>query len=149
MKTNPLRVAAEAARTSEKTISRWRDNGALPLRANDVTTSGTGNQCGYSRPRILQAAITQALVEKHVALSTASNAALKFTDEGQTGRPAAQLFPLGKTILRLGSKDAEVANVDFGASIFDLSNDGVTICIDLNRIVEQVDSVLNKSKRKT
>jgi hypothetical protein len=143
MVTNPLRVAAQAARAPERTLRRWQDIGALMPRGNDVWTTGTGNHCGWSRNRILQAAITQALVEKHVAVKTAANFALKFTDEGQTGRAAAHLFQRGKTVLLLGSDDAEVANVDFSTSIFDLANGSVTICIDLNRIVEQVDNVLS------
>ena len=143
MITSPLRVASLAARTTEKTISRWRDNGALPLRANDMTATGKGSHCGYSRHRIIQAAITQALVEKHVALWAAAEAALKFTDEDQTGRAASQCFPTGKTVLQLGSNDAEVLNVEIDARVSELSNNGVCIAVDLNKIVADVDAVLN------
>jgi hypothetical protein len=145
--TYPLRVAAEAAQLPEtKTPRRWQDNRVITLGGNGATANGTGNRCGWSRNRILQLAITQALVKRGVSLSMSAKAALEFSDNGGASRAAGQLYPVGKTILRLGSKDAEVANVDFSASIFDLSNDSVTICIDLNRIVEQVDSVLNKFK---
>jgi hypothetical protein len=144
-KTYPLRVAAEAAQVQKKTPRRWQDNHVIAL-GNGGTTTGTGNHCGWTRNRIVQLAITQALVKKGVSPSTAAKAALEFTDQSQPGRAAGHLYPIGKTVMCLGSIGSAVHNVDFNISVFDLSNDSVTICIDLNRIAEQVDGVLNNSK---
>jgi hypothetical protein len=145
-KTYPLRVAAQAAQLPEKTPRRWQDNHVITLGGNAATATGTGYRCGWSRNRILQLAITQALVKRGVSLSMSAKGALEFSDKSGASRAAGQLFSQGKTTLCLGPDGPAVRNVDFNISVFDLSNDGVTICIDLNRIVEQVDSVLNKFK---
>jgi hypothetical protein len=141
----PLRVAAAAARSSEKTLRRWLDNPVITLHGNDVTTTGTGNQCGWSRNRILLAAITQALVEKNLSPSASAKAGLEFSDSGNAGRAAGEVFPSGKTILAIGGPNGPaVRNVDFDAKIFDeLSESGVAILVDLNKVVADVDAVLN------
>jgi hypothetical protein len=142
-KTYPLRVAALAAQLPEKTPRRWMDTRVVTLRGNDVTAIGTGNHCGWSRNRILQLAITQALLKSGVSLSRSANGALEFTDAGNSGRAAGQLFPIGKTALVLGPTGAVVVNVDPDARVTDLSNNGVAICVDCNKIVADVDAVLN------
>jgi hypothetical protein len=139
----PLRVAAEAAQVPEKTTSRWRNNDVITLGGNDVTTTGTGNHCGWSRNRILQLAITQALVKNGVSPSIGANRALEFSDKSGAGRAAGQLLPLGSTVLVIRQHDAVVANVDPDARVSDLSNNGVCIVLDLNKIAADVDSVLN------
>jgi hypothetical protein len=146
MQTYPARVAAEAAQTPQLTIRRWIDSGVMPLHGNDSRTTGSGNYIGLSRNRILQLAITQALLKSGVSLSRAAKAALEFTDSGNTGRAAGEVYSTGKTILTIGGPNGPaVRNVDFNVSVFDqMSNDEVTITVDLNRIAERVDSVLNK-----
>jgi|SRR5882724_3041076 len=150
VQTYPLRVAAEAAQVPTIKYRRWMDTKIVTLRGNDARTTGSGNPCGLSRNRILQAAITEALLKKGVSLSTAAKAALEFSDsDGAGGREAGQLYPLAKTVLCLGSANGPVvSNVDFGASIFDMATDGVTICIELNGIVQYVDAVLNKFQQR-
>jgi hypothetical protein len=142
-RTYPARVAAEAAQTPQLTIRRWIDSAATPLRSNDSRTSGSGNYCGLSRNRILQLAITQALLKSGLSLSRAAKYALEFSDSAANGREAGQLFPVGKSVLVIGNGSAAVNNVDFSVSVFDLSNSGVAVIVDLNAIVNQVDAVLN------
>jgi len=144
VRTYPLRVAAEAAKTPDKICRRWLDNGVITLRGNDSKPGGSGNYIGLSRNRIVQLAATAALLNKGVSLSCAAKAALEFSDAGNNGRAAGEVYPIGKTVLTIGGPNGPaVRNVDFNVSVFELSNDGVAIIVDLNRIAEQVDSVLN------
>jgi hypothetical protein len=144
--TYPLNTGSKAARTADRKIRRWIDSNVTPIRANDLKAAGSGSRVGLSRNRILQIAVTQALLKNGVSLSRAAKAALEFSDYGNNGRAAGQVFPRGKTVLVLSSNSAAVCNLDFSTSIFEMSNDGVTICIDLNRISESVDAVLNNFK---
>jgi hypothetical protein len=144
-RTYPLRIAAAAAKVSEKTLRRWQDNHIIVLRGNDLTTSGTGNPCGWSRNRILQAAVTEPLLKNGVSLSTAAKAAFKVSDEGQTGRAPGELFKHGKTMLFLDPDGPKVKNILFDATLADVSNRGVCIFIDINRIVDSVDTTLKET----
>jgi hypothetical protein len=58
------------------------------------------------------------------------------------------LFQLGRTVLILGPNGAVVSNVDPDARVSDLSNNGVAIVVDLNKIVRDVDAVLDSSNLK-
>jgi MerR-like DNA binding protein len=145
-RTYHARVAAEAAQVPQLTIRRWHDTDVIKLSGNDSRTTGSGNYYGYSRERIVQLATTGAMLKSGVSLKRAAGYALEFSDSGGNGREAGQLFPVGKTVLVIGNGTATVNNVDFQASVFDLSNGGVAIVVDLNAIVSQVDSVLNNTK---
>lgn len=145
--TYPLRVGARAAQIPTTTYRRWMDNKVVPLRSNDLNPGGSGQYCGLSRARILQAAITAALQKSGVSLSNAAKAALKFSDEGQTGRDPGELFKHAKTILVIGPEGATVQNVLFDATLTDVSNHGICIItVDLNRIVDSVDTILKETK---
>jgi hypothetical protein len=143
--TYSLSVAAEAARTSTRKIRREIDSNVTPLRANDVKANGSGTRIGLSRNRIVQIAVTTKLVKSGVSLSNAAKAALEFSDSGDMGRDAGEVYPTAKTILAISGPDGPaVRNVDFNVSVFDeMSNDGVAIIVDLNRLTEHIDSVLN------
>jgi hypothetical protein len=91
----------------------------------------------------LQAATTKWLTALGVSFSTASAAALEFSDEGQTGRSPGELFEHGKTLLIIGPEGATVKNVFFDASWADVSSSVCAISVDLSRVVQQVDAVLN------
>ena len=95
--TYPLRVAAEAAQIPTIRIRRYIDANVTPIRTNDVKAAGSGSRVGLSRNRILQIAITEALLKSGVSLSTAAKAAYEFSDRGNAGRGAGQLWLLGKT----------------------------------------------------
>jgi hypothetical protein len=63
MNTWPLGIAANAARTSPRTIRRWIDNGVIKLKhGQDKLPDGSGSYCGLCRNRILQIAMTQELL---------------------------------------------------------------------------------------
>jgi hypothetical protein len=145
VQTYPLRVAAEAAQIPEKTGRRWIDNRVITLRGNDVTTTGSGNHCGWSRNRIVQAATTEILLKSGMSLSRAAKDALKFSDEGQTGRAPGELFAHGKTYLLIAPDGATVKNFLYDVSHADVSNRAVcAITIDMNKVVERVDSILSQ-----
>jgi hypothetical protein len=144
--TYPLRIAAKAAQISKNKQRRWMDTRVVTLRNNDLQATGSGHHCGLSRNRILQTAITEVLLKSGVSLSTAAKAALEFSDSGNNGRAAGELFPLARTVLILTPTGAVVSNVDFDARVSDLSNNGVAIVVDLNAIVAKVDAELANSK---
>ena len=142
--TYPLRVAAQAAQIPTIKIRRYIDANVTPIRTNDVKATGSASRVGLSRNRILQIAIAEVLLKRGISLSSAAKAAFEFSDRGNAGRGAGQLWPLGKTVLVLGGPNGPaVSNVDFNASVFDLSNQGVSIVLDLNKVTADVDAVLN------
>jgi hypothetical protein len=142
----PLGIAAKAAQIPPRKGRRWMDSGAWPLRSNDIKASGSGDYCGLSRNRILQAATMQSLLKAGASLSKAALAALQFSDHSNLNRPAGEPFPMGKTYLVVGSDSpATVINTDFDLRVSDLASRGASvIVVDLNAIIDQVDAVLNK-----
>jgi hypothetical protein len=139
----PLRTVSRAADVDSRTLRQWFGTGILHLRGSDKKSTGTGHQVGLSNLRAYEAKIVQQLNRYGVAPSRAANASFEFTINGGDGRAAGQLFPLGKSVLALTPTGAVVANVDPDARVSDLSNNGVCIVLDLNKIVADVDSVLD------
>jgi hypothetical protein len=139
----PLRTVSRAADVDSRTLRQWFGTGILHLRGSDKKSTGTGHKVGLSSLRAYEAKIVQQLRRYDVAPSRAANAAFEFTINGGAGRVAGQLFPLGKTVLVLSPTGAEVANLDFDARLSDLSSNGVAIVVDLNKVVADVDAVLN------
>jgi hypothetical protein len=60
------------------------------------------------------------------------------------GRAPGESFEHGKTTLVIGPEVATVKNIFSDTSLTDISDDASCIIVDLNKIVEQVDAVLNK-----
>jgi len=147
VQTYPLHVAAKAARFKPREFRRLVDNGFAALQGCDHISNGTGDKVGYSRRRILQAATIKWLTVLDVSTSRASRAAFEFSDVGNIGRAPGELFDHGKTILVVvGPDGATVKNIFSDTSFSDVSNcSACVITVDLNRVVEQVDTVLNKN----
>jgi hypothetical protein len=141
IQTYPLHVAAKAARFKPRELRRQVNNGFIALQGCDRASTGSGVHAGSSRRRILQAATTKWLTDLGVSISTASAAARKFSDEGQTGRAPGELFEHGKTALILTPQGATVKNIFSDTSFSDVSSCSACV-ITLNRVVEQVDTVL-------
>src|ERR1700676_534668 len=118
VQTYPLHVAAKAARFKPREFRRQVNNGFFRLQGCDRASSGSGDHIGYSRRRVLQAATTKWLTDLGVSISTASTAARKFSDEGQTGRNPGELFKHGKTVLLVKPDGATVKNIFFDTSFF-------------------------------
>src|SRR5216684_2685930 len=115
-KTYPLRVAVEAAKYKEREFRRQVSNGFFKLRGCDRASTGSGDHIGYSRRRVLHAATTKWQTNLGVSISTASDAALKFSDEGQTGRAPGEVFEHGKSLLLVSPEGATVKNIFFDAA---------------------------------
>ena len=141
--TYPLKDAARAAQMNERELRRHINNGIIKLQGYDRKSNGSGDPAGYSRRRILQAAIMKQMAGFGLPASKASAAALQFCDFGQTGRGAGDLFPTGKTLLILSEEPPVVINADFDVSVASLSPCGVSLTIiDINKIVASVDAAL-------
>jgi hypothetical protein len=145
VETFPLHVAAAAAQFTPKEFRRQVNNGPLKLQGCDRGSSGSGDPIGYSRRRILQAAITKRLTPLGVSPSAAARAAFQFSDEGQTGRRPGELFPNGKTLLLVSPEGATVKSVLYDAPHTDVTDRAVAaITIDLNRVAQEVDDFISK-----
>jgi len=142
-KTWPLQTVARAAEVTPACLRQWFGTGVLHLRGNDKKSTGSGHKVGLSRERAYEAAFVQHLNRFDVKVSRAARAAFEFTLSGNSGRAAGQLFPLGRTVLVLTPTGAVVANVDFDSRASDLSNCGVAIVVDCNKIIADIDAVLD------
>ncbi len=143
MRVYPLRVAAAAAQITTGDFRHSIDNGTFKLQGCDLTTSGSGEPFGYSIRRILQAAITEQIKPLGLPTPAAARAACEFTDIGNIGRQPGELYQHGRTLLVISPDGTTIKNIPHGALLTDISNSACFICVDLNRIVEQVNSVLD------
>jgi hypothetical protein len=144
----PLNIAALAARYKDREFRRYIDSGFFQMQRCDRASTGSGDHAGYSRRRIMQAAITKSLTNLGVSISTASAAALAFSDEGQTDRAPGELFEYGKTLLViLPDGSTTVKNVFGDASLEEISTDAAcSIVVKINKIVAQVDAIIGTTK---
>ena len=118
---------------------------AIELQGCDQRTSGSGNPVGLSRNRVLQVAFIEHLVGLGLSLSKASDASLKFTDEGSTARAPGALYPHAKTILVITPEDATVRNIFSYTSLSDVTNHSAcVVLVDCNRIADRVDAILER-----
>jgi hypothetical protein len=139
----PMRTVASIADVDPRILSQWFATGMLKYRRDDKHHMGTGTRSGLSRPRVIEATIVRLLSRYGVPASRAGRASFEFTINGNHGRPAGELFPMGKTVLVIRQHDAVVANVDPDARVSDLSNNGIALIVDLNKVVSDVDAALN------
>lgn len=141
----PIKTVARVADVDSRILDQWFRTGMLHYSGDDKHSLGTGVRSAYSRPRVIEATIVRLLGRYDVPASRAGRAAREFTINGNDGRSAAELFPLLKTVLVIRQDDAVVVNADPDARFSDLSNNGVSIIVDLNAIVKRVDAELAKS----
>jgi hypothetical protein len=146
--TYPLAIAARAAGTTTKKLRSRMDHGSIELRGCDRKSTGSGNWVGLSRNRIVEIATVEALTSSGISVSYAADCAAEFSDTGNAGRAPGELFKCGKTVLVTTSDGASVHNVFHDTLLTDLMKHGACATIlDLNRIVESVDAILNESKK--
>lgn len=125
------------------TVASWIDRGIVGLDSRDHDEGRSGKPRGFCRARIYHFALMNALTKIGVNALRASDAASHFTDQSQPGRERGELFERGKTLLVISIDATKVINAEtpFGA------NDGVSVVIDINKIVEKVDAALNACRR--
>jgi hypothetical protein len=142
----PLRTVALAADMKPRALRQWFETSVITLQGNDRKSTGPGDHCGLSRQRAYQAAIVQHLNKLGMTVSRAAAAAFRFTDEGQTGRAPSRLFEHGLSVLCISEKGATVRNCFYDVSHTEITNQcAAIITVDLNRIVQQVDAVLESN----
>jgi hypothetical protein len=144
-KTWPLRIVAQAADMKPRALRQCLEIGALKLSGADKKSSGSGSYIGLSRARAYQAAVMKHLNRAGLSIPHAARMALEFSDVGNIDRAAGKMFDHGKTILVVKTDGTTVKNTFSDTSFSDVSNcSACVITVDLNRVVEQVDTVLNK-----
>ena len=141
--TYPLHTAAKAAGYRPREFRRLVDNGFAAMQGCDRTSTGTGDKAGYSRRRILQAATTKALTDLGVPTSRASHAAFQYSDVENIGRAPGKLYSHGKSLLFVSADSATVRNVFHDTSWTDITPGTSVTIVDLNRVAERVDHLLN------
>jgi hypothetical protein len=145
----PLRTVALAAEMKPRALRQWFETNVLTLRGNDRKSKGPGDHCGLSRQRAYQAAIVQHLNKLGMTVSRGAAAALQFSDCGNLGRLPGELFQYGKTILVIGPDGATAQNCFYDVSHIDVTDRAVAaITLDLNKVVEHVDTILNNESCK-
>lgn len=142
-----LRDVAQAVDMKPRALRQCFEIGALKLSGEDKKATGSGSHVGMSKPRAYQAAIMKTLNNRGLAIPHAARLAYEFSDIGNVGRSPGTLYDHGKTVLFVDDDGAMVKNLFSSTSVCDLSNRATcTIFVDLNRIVEQVDSILDNQK---
>jgi hypothetical protein len=141
-----LRTAALAAEMKPRALRQCFETGALKLTGKDKKSTGSGTYVGLSKPRVYQAAIMKHLNKLGLAIPRAARLAFQFSDVGNIDRAPGELFSQGKTVLLVTPDDATVKNT---FSFSDISNYAAcSITVDLNQIVTQVNTELNKHSQK-
>jgi hypothetical protein len=140
-----LRDVAQAAEMKPRALRQCFEIGALKLSGNDKRSTGSGSYVGLSKPRAYQAAIMKHLHRSGLSIPHAARLAFEFSNVGNIDRAPGKCFEHGKTVLVIGPDGATVKNVFFSDTSFsDVSNcSACIIYVDLNRVVEQVNTVLN------
>jgi hypothetical protein len=140
----PLRTVARAADVDSRSLRQWFTTDVLKLRGDDRRSAGAGHQVGLSRKRAYEAAIVQQLKIHGVSVSRAAKAAFEFTQNGNDGRAAGQLYPVGRTILVIKPDSTTVENIFSNTSFSEvIAASACVIAVDCNNIVEKIDAVLN------
>lgn len=80
-----------------------------------------------------------------MSVSRAARMAFEFSDVGNIGRAPAELYGHGKTILAIGPDGPVVRTLFADTTYSDVSNStACLITVDMNHVVQQVDTVLNE-----
>ena len=140
-----LSAAAPAADMKPRQLRQCFETGALKLSGKDQKSSGSGSYAGLSKPRVYQAAIMKHLHRSGLSIPHAARAAFEFSNVGNIDRAPGELFAHGKTVLLITPNGTTVKNIFSDTSFSDVSNGSAcVITVDLNRVVEQVDTLLTK-----
>ena len=129
---------SRATKVSLPTLGRWLDRGTIRQSRRDKPSTGSGEHRQFSRNTVVQIAIAKQLIDLGIGAGRANKAAAVFGER-------AQLFPCGKTYLVIGRDGTRVKNGFHDTPLTEVSNDGVCTIVELNCVVEHVDSKLKDS----
>jgi DNA-binding transcriptional MerR regulator len=99
------------------TLCRWLDRRVIKPSRNDHDSRGTGDHRLFGRAIINQIAIARTLIELGMSAGPASTAASSFTEKGEPGRPANDLFEFGLTVLVHTESETSIRNLDPNESL--------------------------------
>ena len=140
----PLRIVAQAADMKPRALRQCFEIGALKLSGEDKKPTGSGTQLGMSKPRAYQATIMRHLNRRGLTIRHAARLAYEFSDVGNIGRSPGTLYEHGRTVLVIDDDGPTVKNI-FSHHAFN-NQSPCTITVDVNKVVEQVDSILEYQK---
>jgi hypothetical protein len=140
-----MRDVAQAVDMNPRALRQCFEIGALKLNGNDKRSTGSGCYIGLSRPRVYQAAVTKHLNRLGLSIPHAARLAFEFSDVGNIGRPAGSLYEHGKTVLFIDAYGATVRNIFSSEPVLNNCSP-CTITVDVNKVVEQVDFILENQK---
>lgn len=152
MTLDPRYAAGEAARAADLApvhLQRWMTAGIIQMRGPDKKFRSSGDPRGFSFRRVVQCAVANELSRVGIAASIAAEVALEFTDKPGPGREPCELFPIGRTLLVVGSRyEGRIVNVRGEASSVELvleltaGNGNAAVIVDLGPIITRIKSVL-------
>lgn len=138
-----LRDVSRAVDMKPRALRQCFEIGALKLTGEDKKPTGSGTQLGMSKPRAYQAAIMRHLNKRGLAIPYAARIAAEFSDVGNVGRSPGALYEHGRTVIVVDDDGATVKNI-FSDFVFN-NRSPCTIQVDVNTVVEHVDSILEKA----
>ncbi len=145
-----LRIGDVARVTGVRNVqlSRWLDRHTIQLSRLDKGSTGTGGFRTFSRATINQIAIAKKLIDLGVAAGPANAAATLFTEMGQPGRPANELFEFGLTVMIHSESGTSITNADSDSSLSDVFGRGLKPAIFLNiaPVIRVVDKLILTTK---
>jgi hypothetical protein len=143
-----LRDVADAAQMKPRALRQCFEIGALKLNGLDKPSGGSGQPVGLSRHRAYQAAAMKHLHNNGLSIPHAARIAFQFSDVGSMGRPPGSVFEHGRTVILVGPDGASIKNIFAATSFSDVISNcsPCFIAVDMNKIVEAVNTVLNERK---
>jgi hypothetical protein len=140
-----LRDVAQVAEMKPRALRQCFEIGALKLSGNDKRSTGSGDFVGLSKQTAYHAATMKHLHRLGLSIPHAARAASEFSNVGNIDRAPSELFKHGETILVVGPDSTTVKNIFSDTSLADVfASSPCVIIMDINRVTEQVDTVLNR-----
>jgi DNA-binding transcriptional MerR regulator len=148
-----LRIGDVARVTGVRDVQllRWLDRHTIQPSKFDKSTTGTGDFRTFSRATVNKIAIAKNAINLGVPAGPANAAAAHFTESGDKGRPANELYKFGLTVLIHTASGTTIKNVDSESSLADVfgRNFEPTIILNVGPIIKAVDEKLNSLKKDT
>jgi hypothetical protein len=113
-------------------LSQRFDRKIYPVSRRDTPCSGSGTYREFSRATINQIAIAEKLIELGVGVGRAIAAAQLFTETGQPGRAANELFEFGLTAMIHSESGTSIRNIDPDSSLSEVFGRSFEPAIILN-----------------
>jgi hypothetical protein len=146
-----LRIGSVARVTGVRDVQllRWLDRNTIQPSRFDKPTTGSGDFRTFSRATINQIAIAKKLIDLGVPAGPANAAASLFTEIGQPGRAANEVFEFGLTVMIHTASGTTIKNIDSESSLADVfgRNFDSSITVNIGPILKAVDEAIISNQK--